>query len=63
MEWFTDLGNMASLFPNTPALAFDFALNGANPDLVGYGMAYGLQAAEAPIEVYPPEGQSFPEVA
>ncbi|WP_162794110.1 hypothetical protein [Streptomyces paludis] len=56
MEWFDDLGNMASLFPDTPGLAWDFALNGASPDLVGYGLAYGLQTAETPIDVYPAEG-------
>lgn len=61
MDWFDQLGNMANLFPDTPALAFDFALNGANPDLVGYGLAYGLQSAQTPIDVYPPEEMSFPE--
>lgn len=61
MEWFDELGNMAALFPDTPALAFDFALNGANPNLVGYGLAYGLQSVEAPIDVYPPEEMPFPE--
>ncbi|MGW2513650.1 hypothetical protein ACWC0A_30500 [Streptomyces scopuliridis] len=61
MEWFTALGNMSALFPDTPGLAFDFAMNGADPDMVGYDLAYGLQNTNTPIEVYPPEGTSFPE--
>lgn len=61
MDWFTQLGNMAAFFPDTPALAFDMALNGAEPNLVGYDMAYGLQAAQTPIDVYPPEEMSFAE--
>lgn len=61
MDWFTQLGNMASLFPDAPALAWDMALNGPNPDLAGYGIAYGLQATSTPIDVYPSEEMSFPE--
>lgn len=40
---------------DTPALAVDMALGGANPDYVGYDLAFGLQAAAAPIDVYPSE--------
>lgn len=61
MDWFTQLGNMASFFPDAPGLAFDFALNGSDPDLVGYGLAYGLQVSPTSIDVYPPEEMSFPE--
>ncbi|MFC5799127.1 hypothetical protein [Streptomyces formicae] len=61
MEWFTQLGNMSALFPDTPALAFDMALNGAEPNLVGYDLAYALQAAPTPINVYPTEEPSFAE--
>ena len=60
MDWFTALGNMAGLFPDTPALAYDFARNGAEPDLVGYELANGLQATTTPINVYPPQELSFP---
>lgn len=56
MEWFQALGHMSRLMPDAPGLAFDFALNGANPDAVGYGLAYGLQSTPTPIDVYPPEG-------
>jgi len=63
MGWFQALGNMARLFPDTPALAYDFALNGANPDVVGYGLAYGLQSSPTPIDAYPPEEPSFPQAA
>lgn len=62
MDWFNQLGNMTALFPDTPALAWDMALNGPNPDLVGYGIAYGLQVTPTPIDVYPAEGMSFPEL-
>ena len=63
MDWFRALGNMAALFPDTPALAFDFAMNGANPDLIGYGLAYGLQSTSTPLDVYPEEMPiSGPEV-
>lgn len=61
MEWFTQLGNMSAFFPDTPALAFDMALNGAEPNLMGYAMAYDLQAASTPIDVYPSEGTTFSE--
>lgn len=61
MDWFDQLGNMVNLFPDTPALAFDMALTGANPDLVGYGLAYGLQSMRTPLDVYPPEEMSLPE--
>ena len=53
MDWFNALGNMVALIPDAPALAFDMALNGAHPDVAGYGLAYGLQATPTPIEVYP----------
>ncbi|OEJ24285.1 hypothetical protein AS594_07080 [Streptomyces agglomeratus] len=61
MDWFTDLGNFSALMPDAPALAFDFALNGANPDLVGYGLAYGLQSSSTPIDVYAPDEPTFSE--
>lgn len=58
MDWFNQIGNMSAFFPDTPALAVDFALNG-DPDVVGYGLAYGLQQAPEAIDVYPPDEMSF----
>ncbi|KUJ70804.1 hypothetical protein ACZ90_00340 [Streptomyces albus subsp. albus] len=55
MDWFTHLGNMAALIPDSPGLAWDFALLGAEPDLVGYDLAYGLQATPTSINLYPAE--------
>lgn len=59
MEWFTQLGNMAAFMPDTPALAWDFAINGADPDTIGYGLAYGLQSMPTAIDVYSPDEPSF----
>lgn len=53
MDWFNRLGNMVAFFPGAPALAWDFALNGPDADLTGYGLAYALQAAPTAIDVYP----------
>lgn len=55
MGWWTQFGNYLSFFDETPALAFDMALNGPNPGHVGYDLAFGLQAARTPIDVYPSE--------
>ncbi|MEV7814251.1 hypothetical protein AB0P05_26525 [Streptomyces flaveolus] len=55
MNWWTQIGNYASFFGDTPALAVDMALHGPNADFVGYGLAYGLQASPTPIDVYPPD--------
>ncbi|MFK4187269.1 hypothetical protein ACI2L4_25150 [Streptomyces sparsogenes] len=49
---------MAAFMPDTPALAWDFALNGADPDTIGYGLVYGLQAMPTPIDVYSPDEPS-----
>lgn len=59
MDWWDAVGNMYAFMPDAPALAYDMALNGPDPDRVGYDLAYGLQAASTPIEVYPPEEMSF----
>lgn len=56
MDWFDQLGNMVRLFPDSPALAVDMALNGADPDTVGYGLAYGLQVTPTTFDVYPVGG-------
>jgi hypothetical protein len=62
MNWWTTLGNYLSFFDETPALAFDMAMNGPNADHVGYDLAFGLQAAKTPIDVYPAEMSFEPEV-
>lgn len=56
MDWWTTMGNYVSFFGDTPALAVDMALNGPNANHVGYDLAYGLQAAQTPIDVYPAGG-------
>ncbi|MEU3522335.1 hypothetical protein AB0E62_00405 [Streptomyces sp. NPDC038707] len=55
MDWWTQIGNYASFFSDTPALAVDMALHGPNPSYVGYDLAYGLQASPTAIDVYPPD--------
>lgn len=55
MGWADSIGNYLSFLGDTPALAVDMALHGPNPDHVGYGLAFGLQAAPTPIDVYPPD--------
>jgi hypothetical protein len=63
VDWWDSIGNMTSFFGDTPALAVDMALNGPNPDHVGYDLAFGLQAAQTPIDVYPSEtSPAGPEV-
>lgn len=56
MDWFNQLGNMAAFFPDTPALAWDMALGGAEPDFIGYDMAHDLQDTAIPLDVYPDLG-------
>jgi hypothetical protein len=60
MDWWQEIGNYTDFFGETPALGVDMALHGPNANHVGYGLAYGLQAASTPIDVYPSE-MSFAE--
>lgn len=53
MDWWDDIGNMASFFMGAPALAVDFAVNGADPGQMGYGLAFGVQNTTSDIPVYP----------
>jgi hypothetical protein len=53
MDWWNQIGNYVDFFGETPALAVDMALNGPNANHVGYDLAFGLQAARTPIDVYP----------
>lgn len=55
MDWWQNIGNYLSFFDDTPALAVDMALGGPNAAHVGYDLAFGLQAARTPIDVYPSE--------
>jgi hypothetical protein len=56
MEWWETLGNYMNFFEDTPALAVDMALHGPNANHVGYGLAFGMQAAPTTVDVYPDEG-------
>lgn len=56
MDWWNQVGNYLGFFDETPALAVDMALSGPNPGVVGYDLAFGLQAARTPIDIYPAEG-------
>jgi hypothetical protein len=62
MDWWETLGNYASFFGDTPALAVDMALHGPNAAHLGYDLAYGLQATPTTIDVYPSESSlTMPE--
>jgi hypothetical protein len=63
MDWWTEVGNYVSMFPDTPALGVDMALHGPNADHVGYDLAYGLQASQTAVDVYPADAGAFPEGA
>lgn len=54
-DWWQAVGNMAGFFPDHPALAVDMAVNGADPNRVGYGLAYGVQATPEEFALYPDE--------
>lgn len=55
MDWWETMGNYLGFFDETPALGVDMALHGPNANHVGYDLAFGLQAASSPIDVYPAE--------
>jgi hypothetical protein len=63
MGWVNEIGNMLNFFPDTPALAVDMALHGPNADFIGYDLAYGLQATQTPIDVYPDQASAFDQGA
>ncbi|MEV4228135.1 hypothetical protein AB0J81_13745 [Streptomyces bobili] len=62
MEWWSTFGNYLGFFDETPALAFDMALDGPNSNHVGYDLAFGLQASRTPLDVYPSETMPGPGV-
>lgn len=53
MDWWTEVGNMASFMPDQPALAVDMAVNGPAYHAFGLDLADGVQRTPAPLEVYP----------
>lgn len=61
MEWWQQLGNMMLMMPDSPALAFDMTVNGAADEAFGYSLAYNMQNSPTKLEIYPPEGMTFPE--
>lgn len=60
MEWWQDMGAMLQLMPETPALAVDMTLNGPQYHPFGLSLAYNMQNSPTGLEVYPPEGMTFP---
>ena len=61
MEWWQQFGNMLQFMPDTPALAFDMTTNGPKYTPFAYSLAYNMQNSSAGLEVYPPEGMTFPQ--
>lgn len=62
MNWWSQFGNYLSFLDDTPALAFDLAMDGPNANYVGYDLAFGLQAAKTPLDVYPSDAPAGPGV-
>ena len=60
MDWWEDFGVLLQFLPDTPALAFDMSANGPQDQAFKYSLAYNMQNTATPIEVYPPEGMTFP---
>ncbi|ONK10384.1 hypothetical protein [Streptomyces sp. MP131-18] len=54
--WFAEIGNYFQAFPDAPALAYDFALNGPPADQAGYSLAYSTLRTPEEIDVYPQPG-------
>lgn len=61
MDWWTEVGNMASFMPDQPALAVDMAVNGPAYHAFGLNLANSMQGTSAPLEVYPQDPMSFPD--
>jgi hypothetical protein len=58
VNWFNELGAYQQFFPDTPALAGDFAFRGPRGDF-GYRLAYFAQATPTDLDVYPSEPIDF----
>lgn len=57
-DWGDRFGAMYGFLSDTPALAHDMAMRGAQTDLP-YTMAYAMQNTAAPIDVYPSDMQTL----
>lgn len=60
-DWFDDLGVALQFMPDTPALAMDFTTTGPGYDPFRYSLAYNMQNSPSGLEIYPPEGVTFPQ--
>lgn len=56
-DWGDRFGAMFELLTDTPALAHDMAVRGAQSDLP-YTLAYAMQNTSTPINVYPADDQT-----
>lgn len=61
IEWWQDFGAALQFMPDTPALAFDMTVNGPKEDGFRYSLMYNMQNTPQGIEIYPPEGVTFPQ--
>lgn len=59
-QWWEDFGVALQFMPDTPALAHDMTHSGPRYDPFRYSLMYNMQDSPSSIEVYPPEGPSFP---
>lgn len=57
-DWGDRFGAMYELLNDTPALAHDMAVRGAQTDLP-YNLAYAMQNTASPLDVYPSDGQTL----
>lgn len=60
MEWWDDLSVMLQFMPDTPALAFDMTVNGPKYQPFRTSLAYNMQNSPTGLEIYPPDGVTFP---
>ncbi len=60
MDWWDQFGVALQFMPDTPALAFDMTASGPKHEPFRYSLAYNMQNTASDIEVYPPDGVTFP---
>lgn len=61
MEWWNQFGVALQFMPDTPALALDMTTSGPKHEPFRYSLAYNMQNSPSGIEIYPPDGGTFPE--
>lgn len=61
MDWWLKLNNMVQFMPDAPALAVSMATDGPKYDGFAYSLAYNMQNTPVGLDVYPPDGVTFPE--